>query len=248
LITTPPYPHPATWRRSKEIWRRYAMSDDEFLKLLDTDILQNLNIFKYLMVTRNKWLVFQPSLSKRKRQIKVWHKPFQAATWFYYSKSSRFTAANDTGVANYRPLWFWSDEDKRIYKEWRGIRYSDCYELWGFTRTGCVGCPCNSKTLQELSIAEPFEPNKVKAAFSICWQAQRYKSTAKITPQKQASIETKNHSVEITFAKKHLKYDEYPSILIIILLSLLRRFMMNGHGRRRGKLASYTRISNATKT
>ena len=30
------------------------MSDDEFLKLLDTDIPQNLNIFKYLMVTRNK--------------------------------------------------------------------------------------------------------------------------------------------------------------------------------------------------
>jgi len=86
-----------------------------------------------------------------------------------------FTPANDTNVANYRPLWYWSDEDKKVYKEWRGIRYSDCYEIWGFTRTGCVGCPCNSKALQELQIAEPFEPNKVKAAFSIFGKSYAYR-------------------------------------------------------------------------
>ena len=40
-----------------------------------------------------------------------------------------FTPASDSVIANYRPLWFWTDEDKRIYKEWRGIRYSDCYEI-----------------------------------------------------------------------------------------------------------------------
>jgi len=86
-----------------------------------------------------------------------------------------FTPANDSSIANYRPLWFWSDEDKRIYKEWRGIRYSDCYEIWGFSRTGCVGCPCNSKALQELKIAEPFEPNKVKAAFSVFGKSYAYR-------------------------------------------------------------------------
>jgi 3'-phosphoadenosine 5'-phosphosulfate sulfotransferase (PAPS reductase)/FAD synthetase len=31
-----------------------------------------------------------------------------------------FTPAKDSNVANYRPLWYWNDEDKRIYKEWRG--------------------------------------------------------------------------------------------------------------------------------
>jgi 3'-phosphoadenosine 5'-phosphosulfate sulfotransferase (PAPS reductase)/FAD synthetase len=86
-----------------------------------------------------------------------------------------FTPASDTSVANYRPLWYWSDENKKIYKEWRGIRYSDCYEIWGFTRTGCVGCPCNSKALHELQIAEPFEPNKVKAAFSIFGKSYEYR-------------------------------------------------------------------------
>ena len=33
--------------------------------------------------------------------------------------------------AEYRPLWFWSDKDKLEYKEWRNLRYSDCYEVGG---------------------------------------------------------------------------------------------------------------------
>ena len=86
-----------------------------------------------------------------------------------------FTPANDNSVANYRPLWFWTDEDKRIYKEWRGIRYSDCYETWGFSRTGCVGCPCSSKVLQDLQIAEQYEPNKVKAAYAVFGESYAYR-------------------------------------------------------------------------
>ena len=86
-----------------------------------------------------------------------------------------FTPTSESSVANYRPLWFWSDEDKRIYKEWRGIRYSDCYEIWGAKRTGCVGCPCNSKVLQELQIAEQYEPNKVKAAFAVFRKSYEYR-------------------------------------------------------------------------
>jgi 3'-phosphoadenosine 5'-phosphosulfate sulfotransferase (PAPS reductase)/FAD synthetase len=86
-----------------------------------------------------------------------------------------FTPAGTNDAANYRPLWFWTDEDKRIYKEWRGIRYSDCYEIWGFNRTGCVGCPCSSKVIQDLQTAEQYEPNKVKAAFSIFGKSYEYR-------------------------------------------------------------------------
>jgi 3'-phosphoadenosine 5'-phosphosulfate sulfotransferase (PAPS reductase)/FAD synthetase len=78
-----------------------------------------------------------------------------------------FTAASDNNPANYRPLWKWSNADKQAYKEWRGIRYSDCYEVYGLTRTGCVGCSANSKAEQELALVEPFEPNIVKAARKI---------------------------------------------------------------------------------
>ena len=86
-----------------------------------------------------------------------------------------FTPASVTSIANYRPLWFWTDEDKKIYKEWRGIRYSDCYEIWGFSRTGCCGCPLSSKVLEDLKIAEPHEPNKVKAAFSVFGKSYEYR-------------------------------------------------------------------------
>ena len=75
----------------------------------------------------------------------------------------------------YRPIWYWSDEDKAAYKMWRGIRYSDCYEVYGLRRTGCVGCPCNSKAEQELTLVEPFEPQIVKAARSVFGASYDYK-------------------------------------------------------------------------
>jgi 3'-phosphoadenosine 5'-phosphosulfate sulfotransferase (PAPS reductase)/FAD synthetase len=86
-----------------------------------------------------------------------------------------FTPAKESSIANYRPLWFFTDEDKRIYKEWRGIRYSDCYEVWGFKRTGCAGCPCSSKALEELKIAAQYEPGKVKAAFTVFGESYEYR-------------------------------------------------------------------------
>ena len=78
-----------------------------------------------------------------------------------------FSPRTDNRPDKYRPLWYWTDEDKAIYKEWRGIRYSDCYEVYGLKRTGCVGCPCNSRAEQELATVEPFEPQIVRAARSV---------------------------------------------------------------------------------
>lgn len=95
------------------------------------------------------------------------------------SVHSCFTPAHDGAIANYRPLWFWTDEDKCIYKEWRGIHYSDCYEVWGFKRTGCVGCPCSSKSVQELQVAEQYEPNKVKAAYAVFGKSYEYREKYK---------------------------------------------------------------------
>jgi 3'-phosphoadenosine 5'-phosphosulfate sulfotransferase (PAPS reductase)/FAD synthetase len=72
-------------------------------------------------------------------------------------------------------LCYWTDEDKAVYKQWRGIRYSDCYEVYGLSRTGCCGCPANSRAEQELKIAEPFEPKLVKAARNIFSDSYDYR-------------------------------------------------------------------------
>jgi len=77
--------------------------------------------------------------------------------------------------AEYLPLWFWSDDDKQKYKQWRGVLYSDCYELWGFTRTGCVGCPCASLSVEQLEYAKQYEPKKVKAAYYVFGAAYEYR-------------------------------------------------------------------------
>jgi 3'-phosphoadenosine 5'-phosphosulfate sulfotransferase (PAPS reductase)/FAD synthetase len=83
--------------------------------------------------------------------------------------------ASENAPDTYRPLWFWTDTDKAAYKAWRNIRYSDCYEVWGFKRTGCVGCPFNSKAELELEIAERYEPQLVKAARSIFGASYEYR-------------------------------------------------------------------------
>ena len=82
---------------------------------------------------------------------------------------------NDDGMDSYRPLFFWTDADKQAYKEWRGLRYSDCYEVWGFKRTGCVGCPCSARAVKDLETARQYEPGKVAAAYAIFEESYRYR-------------------------------------------------------------------------
>lgn len=36
----------------------------------------------------------------------------------------------------YRPLLYFTDQDKEEYKKHFNVTYSDCYEVWGMTRTG----------------------------------------------------------------------------------------------------------------
>lgn len=79
------------------------------------------------------------------------------------------------GQFRFRPLYYVSDADKAWYKERFGLRYSDAYEVYGLTRTGCCGCPISSKAVDDLKRIEPFEPNIVKAAWNIFGDSYRYR-------------------------------------------------------------------------
>jgi hypothetical protein len=74
-----------------------------------------------------------------------------------------------------RPLYYVSDEDKAWYKQTFGVRYSDAYEVYGLTRTGCCGCPISHKAVSDLEMIAPFEPNVVKAAWNIFGDSYRYR-------------------------------------------------------------------------
>lgn len=79
------------------------------------------------------------------------------------------------GQFRLRPLYYVSDNDKAWYKERYGIRYSDAYEVYGFTRTGCCGCSISSRAVEDLEKLRPFEPQIVKAAWNIFGDSYRYR-------------------------------------------------------------------------
>ena len=80
-----------------------------------------------------------------------------------------------SGQYRLRPLFYVSDKDKAWYKDRYGIRYSDAYEVYGLTRTGCCGCPISYKAVDDLELIRPHEPNVVKAAWNIFGKSYEYR-------------------------------------------------------------------------
>lgn len=84
-------------------------------------------------------------------------------------------AETSSGQYRLRPLYYVSDKDKEWYKNYYGIRYSDAYEVYGLTRTGCCGCPISYKAVDDLELIRPYEPNVVKAAWNIFGKSYEYR-------------------------------------------------------------------------
>lgn len=80
-----------------------------------------------------------------------------------------------SGQYRLRPLYYVSDKDKAWYKEKYNIRYSDAYEVYGLTRTGCCGCPISYKAVDDLELIRPYEPTLVKAAWNVFGKSYRYR-------------------------------------------------------------------------
>ena len=79
------------------------------------------------------------------------------------------------GKYRFKPLYYVSDKDKAWYKDYYGIKYSDAYEVYGLTRTGCCGCPISYKAVDDLEKIRPYEPNVVKAAYNIFGKSYEYR-------------------------------------------------------------------------
>lgn len=81
-----------------------------------------------------------------------------------------------SGQFRLRPLYYVSDKDKEWYKTKYGLRYSDAYEVYGLTRTGCCGCPISYKAVDDLDLIKPYEPVVVRAAWNIFGDSYRYRA------------------------------------------------------------------------
>ena len=71
--------------------------------------------------------------------------------------------SSDNKLSQYRPLFWFKDDDKIAYENIFDIKHSDCYEVYGLKRTGCVGCPYGRRLNEELSVVEEYEPKLLKA-------------------------------------------------------------------------------------
>lgn len=80
-----------------------------------------------------------------------------------------------SGQYRLRPLYYVSDKDKAWYKGKYNIRYSDAYEVYGLTRTGCCGCPISYKAVDDLELIRPYEPTLVKAAWNVFGKSYLYR-------------------------------------------------------------------------
>lgn len=97
-----------------------------------------------------------------------------------------------------RPLYYVSNADKEWYKEYHGIRYSDAYEVYGLTRTGCCGCPISYKAVEDLEKIRPYEPNVVKAAWNIFGKSYEYRRKY-VEYKEKRRAEEKIDRAQITF-------------------------------------------------
>lgn len=89
--------------------------------------------------------------------------------------SSMCFTESGNGQFRLKPLFYVSDKDKAWYKDYYDIRYSDAYEVYGLTRTGCCGCPISYKAVDDLELIRPYEPNVVKAAWNIFGKSYLYR-------------------------------------------------------------------------
>ena len=87
--------------------------------------------------------------------------------------SSCFSHKED-GIDSFRPIFYFTDQDKQEYKEFCGVTYSDCYEVWGLKRTGCCCCPFGSKFEEELELVKQHEPKLYAAACKIFGPSYEY--------------------------------------------------------------------------
>lgn len=74
---------------------------------------------------------------------------------------------NDNGHDNYRPLFWYKNEDKKDYECAYSIVHSKCYTDYGLKRTGCAGCPFGRDFEFELSVIGKHEQKLLKAVNNI---------------------------------------------------------------------------------
>lgn len=90
------------------------------------------------------------------------------------SSISQCFNSNKGKADRYYPCFWWTDEDKSAFEQVYNITHSDAYTVYGFKRTGCAGCPFNSKFEEELKVLHKYEPKLATAVEHIFAPSYEY--------------------------------------------------------------------------
>lgn len=77
------------------------------------------------------------------------------------------------GVYQSKPLLWFTKKDKEEYNKEYNIINSNCYNMYGLKRTGCVGCPFGDYK-KELEIVKKYEPKLYNACNNIFKKSYEY--------------------------------------------------------------------------
>ncbi|ONI42185.1 hypothetical protein AN396_02215, partial [Candidatus Epulonipiscium fishelsonii] len=109
--------------------------------------------------------------------------------------TSCFSPDKNGVMDNYRPIFFYTKQDKEEYNKYYNIKNSDCYTVYGMKRTGCCGCPFSKNFKAELDIVKEYEPRLYKACLNLFSDAyeytQRYKTFKKAYSKRSSITMTK---------------------------------------------------------
>lgn len=87
----------------------------------------------------------------------------------------------------FRPVFWFTNQTKIKYEDVYEVIHSDCYKVYGFTRTGCMGCPYNHNVISELSVLEEHEPLLYKATQKVFGKSYEYTRKYREYKQKRLS-------------------------------------------------------------
>ena len=91
-------------------------------------------------------------------------------------RSTAYKSCFDTqdNYDNYRPIFWFTDDDKLEYRKLFNVNNSKCYTVYGLKRTGCVGCPFGKNYKEELEIVKKYEPKLYRAVTNLFKDSYEY--------------------------------------------------------------------------
>lgn len=83
-------------------------------------------------------------------------------------------SSSEESCDEYRPIFWYISDTKKIYEEYYKIEHSKCYSEYGLKRTGCAGCPFGKNFEEELQAMQEHEPKLYKAVNNIFKETYEY--------------------------------------------------------------------------